>query len=453
MAPPVGSSEKFENPYGHPIFNYTQEERSFLQWAVAAGSIIGTFPFNWLYVTYGARYVFFGAGIASTLATLAIPISAQIGIWCFIAVRFIQGFAYAANFASIGVLCSRWSSLKQMGFFLAVLTNFTPMSTVVTNIVSGQLCESQFGWPAVYYVHGVGCLILFTLWIIFYNDFPERNKRVSAIELEKIHRNKSQAHIQMDSFVPYWEILKNPVILTVWLNSLADIFSGVFLLLYAPTYFKNVLKFGVAKTGFLSAMPALSHIFMKWFCGYVCDKIKCISEKSKLIAFNSIALLGPALCYALLGYVPDSLPYLAFVIAVLKNTFIAANCGGFYKCAALHARQYSHFVVGNIQFTKCLSLFLAPALVAIFITDDSSRAQWRTIFLILAATLVISNFIFCFMCSDQPAEFTKITRESIQNGKTNKISDASESSTNGTSINVPLNEKDSLNRRDSLIGI
>ena len=78
----------------------------------------------------------------------------------------------------------------------------------------------------------------------------------------------------MDSFVPYWQIIKNPVILTVWLNALCDIVSGTFLMTYSPMYLNNVLHYGVVYTGFLGSILALSHIPVKLISGYLSDKIK-----------------------------------------------------------------------------------------------------------------------------------------------------------------------------------
>lgn len=66
-----------------------------------------------------------------------------------------------------------------------------------------QICTSRFGWPLVYYGHAVVCLVLFLLWIYFYNDHPRDTPFVSEVELEKINRGKSLAHINMDTFVPY----------------------------------------------------------------------------------------------------------------------------------------------------------------------------------------------------------------------------------------------------------
>lgn len=68
-------------------------------WAVAIGSLIATFPFSWLYGRFGARFVFFGAGILSAVATALIPLTAAMGIWPFTAMRLLQGISYAADFA------------------------------------------------------------------------------------------------------------------------------------------------------------------------------------------------------------------------------------------------------------------------------------------------------------------------------------------------------------------
>ena len=64
-----------------------------------------------------------------------------------------QGVAYSGDFAAIGLLCvvsrekmtknyaryffQRWAPLAQTGTFIAVLTSFTPVSSVITNPVAG----------------------------------------------------------------------------------------------------------------------------------------------------------------------------------------------------------------------------------------------------------------------------------------------------------------------------
>uniref|UniRef100_A0AC34Q709 Uncharacterized protein n=1 Tax=Panagrolaimus sp. JU765 TaxID=591449 RepID=A0AC34Q709_9BILA len=258
---------------------------------------------------------------------------------------------------------------------------------------------------------------LFTLWLFFYTDHPETHRSVSVVEIEKIHRDKTEGHKNMDTFVPYWEICKNPIILIVWLNALTDIVSAMFLVTYIPTYLNKVLNYNIAHAGLLGALPGLVHIPFKTTCGYLSDKIKTFDEKPKMVFFNTLALGVTAAMYATMGYLPIQYPILAVLVLTLIKAFIGATCGGFYKCGLLVSRQYSAFVIANIQFIKCLSLFIAPALHNFFIVDESQRDQWQNIFFTLAVSLTLSNILFCFIATTKPAEFTKITRQSSKDLK------------------------------------
>jgi hypothetical protein len=90
-------------------------------------------------------------------------------------------------------------------------------------------------------------------------------------------------------------------------------------------------------------------------------------------------------------------------------------------------------VVANIQFVKCLTLFVGPVLIWLFVEEEGAREQWRSIFLIMAIMLFVvrphreggggrnneveliihppftkANLLFTWVATDQPAEFTKI---------------------------------------------
>lgn len=90
--------------------------------------------------------------------------------------------------------------------------------------------------------------------------------------------------------------------------------------------------------------------------------------------------------------------------------FVAVNVGGFYKCAALHARfdkhkflvkmhvfrQHAHVVIAAIQFTKCLALFSAPAVVAFFVETESNREEWIPVFVSLGVSMFIVSSMLKF---------------------------------------------------------
>ena len=133
------SSIQNPNPFNHPQYFYTQTEKSWLMWAVAVGALVATFPFTLLYTYFGARWVFFVAGLFSGISTFFIPIGAHMGLSWFLGLRLIQGATYAADFAVIGILCSRWASLKQNGVFIAVLTCFSTFASTITNPLAGAV--------------------------------------------------------------------------------------------------------------------------------------------------------------------------------------------------------------------------------------------------------------------------------------------------------------------------
>lgn len=122
-----------------PTYSYTQNEKSLLVWAVAVGSIIGSPPFTYFTTKYGAKYVFFIAGILSIIGTVLTPMMMSFGLNYVLFMRILQGAAYSADFAAIGYMCVRWASLKQSAFYVSVLTCFSSMSTIITNPLSAAV--------------------------------------------------------------------------------------------------------------------------------------------------------------------------------------------------------------------------------------------------------------------------------------------------------------------------
>nr|CAD2190699.1 unnamed protein product [Meloidogyne enterolobii] len=296
---------------------HSQAEKAQLQYAVGIASIISTFPFSMLYTKFGARFVFLSAGILSTISTGLLPFAASKGMIEFTLIRLIQGFAYGANFAAIGFVCQ---------------------------------------------LHALISPILFGLWLFLYTDHPDTHSCVSQHEKDLILSGKTEAEIGLSGFMPYRAILTNKIVLVIWLNSFADIITSVFLITYLPTYISKVLRYGVRETGIWSALPALLHLPVKLISGWLSDNMRFMSEIGRMLLFNSIALVGSGVAYALVGFVPDDKRFLAVILMTINFVLASTNCGGFYKCATLISRQYAHFVVAGIQFEKSVTLFISPLL-------------------------------------------------------------------------------------------
>uniref|UniRef100_A0A8R1DM24 MFS domain-containing protein n=1 Tax=Caenorhabditis japonica TaxID=281687 RepID=A0A8R1DM24_CAEJA len=185
------------------IYDYTPTEKKYILWAVAFGTMVGTFPINVLYVQYGAKLPFFFAGVLSAVTTGLTPWAAASGsMWIFIALRFLQ------------------------------------------------ICDSSLGWKWSFYLHAAACLVVFGVWVLVYKDDPQLHKSVSGKELGRIQKNKSEAHIghrdgkgKSKLVVPYRSIFLSPVVITVWLCAFTELSTLILIATYAPIYFRSVLGF------------------------------------------------------------------------------------------------------------------------------------------------------------------------------------------------------------------
>ncbi|CAJ0607795.1 unnamed protein product [Cylicocyclus nassatus] len=396
-----------------PAVDYSPSEKTAIIWAVPIGTLLGTFPVNYFYTRFGAKWPFLVAGILSAAATASIPVAAMFDLKVLLALRFVQGLAFSGNFGAVGLMCVRWAALNEISIFVSILTSFTPVSAVITNPVSAWMC-TDYGWPLAFYTHAGFGLIMFLLWILLYTDDPQTHRIITKTELDRIQKGKTKEHIERDSFVPYKEVILDKVILIVWLNAFVYMTALTFVLTYAPLYFRLVLKYDVSVAGTLSSVASSIHLPIKLAGGIISDRLSIISERYKMWFFNTISVGIAGICTLLVGIFPQRWPGAGFAMFALDNTVMALNAGAFYKCGTLYARQYSHVVLTVIQFMKCVGMFVAAGLFWIFVHDESSYNQWRYTYWLQGACLIVVNVLFYIIATDQPAAFTSITRATRQ---------------------------------------
>ncbi|KAF8385645.1 hypothetical protein PRIPAC_74787, partial [Pristionchus pacificus] len=391
-------------------FVYTPKQKGYIISAVAVGTFIGAIVFNWLHAKFGARWPFFIAGLISAVSTVAIPVMAEQSITMLVAVRFVQGFAFAADFAAVGVICVRWAPLKETATFIGILMSFGAIAFTLTNPIVGAFCTSQWGWRAAFYAFGAVTTLLFLLFLVVYKDDPHKHKAVSPRELAVIEKDKTAEHLYRDGFVPYKEICMDRTVLVVWLNSMIEINTAVLLLTYAPIYFSKVLGFTITETSYYASLGAIFHAAIKMSVGYLSDSMGCFSERAKLIFFNTIAAGVAAFTCAGIGFAPSR--EAGVFMLTLTASIMAANAGGFFKCGALVSRQYAHFVLATMQMMKCAAHIIGPTMVTLLTDYDGDAKGWRNVFILNCVLMLCANFLFYPFATDKPAEFTKITKES-----------------------------------------
>uniref|UniRef100_A0A0N5B221 MFS domain-containing protein n=1 Tax=Strongyloides papillosus TaxID=174720 RepID=A0A0N5B221_STREA len=269
------------NSIYHPV-SLTSNEKSLLTSAVAAAALIANFFVVSLIGNYGIRTVFAILGLLSAISTFAMPWAFELGFSYILALRILQGIAFASNFPVIGAFSSKWTYYKQNGLFVSVLVAYVQLSPSITLPLSGALCTSQWGWPSVFYVHGIGCAILFIIYGFFYRNSPRKHPYVGDIELRKIAVGKSECSKEELKKIPYVPILKTAAVWAVWIAAIGNFTAVNMMFLYSPNYLNGVLGFKVNKTGLSAAIGPIAQFLIKLFAGFTSDKVKCISESNKL---------------------------------------------------------------------------------------------------------------------------------------------------------------------------
>ncbi|CAD5220876.1 unnamed protein product [Bursaphelenchus okinawaensis] len=393
-----------------PFYDYKDDKLRNLNWAVGIGSAIGTFPFSIAYTRFGAKYIIGIVGMISAALCIVTPLAAAHGEYWFYAVRVLHGLAYSADFAAIGLLCTKWAPLAQSAFYVSTLTSYSSLSSLLMFVFGGYMCETSIGWPLIYYTCAAAGFLFFILWFIFFDDLPSESRFTSAKEVELIQEGKGDEEIHQVKKVPYLQIMTNPVCWTIWYNSFAEIATSFFLYSFVAKFHHNVLGFSIHTAGLMAALPSCIYIPLRIVVGYINDRITFVQPRMKLIVFNSIALVLPAFVYVVVGFIGPELRVLSVVCFVTIYIFYAFSGGGFYKCATLATRQYSHFVIANIQFIKCITLFAGPALFKEAVHDESQLSEWRVAFLVIAGVLLTAGVLFNIMATDKPQKFTGVDK-------------------------------------------
>ncbi|CAD5227031.1 unnamed protein product [Bursaphelenchus xylophilus] len=389
-----------------PPIDYSPYEVSQINWAVGLGTALATIPFSELFTRFGARIPFLIALIVSSIATFLFPFAAEYNFFCMLFLRFLQGFAFAADFSSLGLVTSKWASLKQSGFFLSVLCCYVALSTGLTNSIGGIICKSSFGWPYVYFGHGVVGIIMAVLWWLVYEDKPNECARVSSVELEKIQRNRNTNEIDGSAEpIPYKQLLQDPIIWSFWLNGFAELLASAFVQMYAAYYIKNALHFGVEATGYLSGLTTAAQCPTRLVFGFLADKWRTVGEDFKVKLFNTITLFGGGIFMLAIGFCPEQFPIVAVVAFVCFNLVTGFSTVSFCKAIVLYSRQHGHFVMGVCQFMNCVEMFLGPAMVAFFVHDETNKTEWIPVFGIMAGCMILASIVFLKWSNTQPPSY------------------------------------------------
>uniref|UniRef100_A0A1I7W8V3 MFS domain-containing protein n=1 Tax=Heterorhabditis bacteriophora TaxID=37862 RepID=A0A1I7W8V3_HETBA len=355
--------------------------------AIAVGCLLGTLPVTVLIHHYGVGRTLSFYGLLSTIGTLGFPLAVQMGYPMVFLMRVLQGIGTALSYPATGLIASQWSTTKGTGTFISLLSCHVQFCSMFTMPLSGALCESSLGWPAIYYLQGTISAVAFATFFLFYKDDPSLHRNVSTVELSKISQGK--AGQSNKSAIPY----------------------------------KFVLGYDVTSTGFATALPYILAAATKFVVGPISDRAICISDKSRLVFFAALSQGVMGIGFMVLALVKT--PELAQIAYTICIVFSGVNTVGNVKCAQMLnvlptqvARQHVHVVMAVTSLFICIIVLLLPIVVA-FVCPDNTPEQWAHLFIGISVIVIVTNIPFAFLARSEPALWTgnKIYADNIEEQK------------------------------------
>ncbi|GMR61709.1 hypothetical protein PMAYCL1PPCAC_31904, partial [Pristionchus mayeri] len=344
---------------------------------------------------------YFGAFITSTT-----PVVLTISFPLFIVFRFLNGMTFSMLFTVAGVVTNDWAPLAQRGLFIAVLTGHVEMAALFTMPVAGAVA-SKIGWPYAFFMSGFLLAVVTSLFLFLYRDSPSAHPFVGEMEVKKINCGKSKQQASGSSTAPpYRSIFSSPVIWASWVAVIGTFFVSQFTISWSPIYLNNVLQYSPAMTGVISVVPLACQLLIKFFSGLMSDKLHCVDDVTKLRLFNSIALVGGGVFFAIASIITPSGHWVDTFFSLAPVALLGFHAGGYPKCLVIVSRQYSAFVMSVVQMVSCGTMFVGSFIIPL-IAPENTFDQWKKVFILYASMLVVTNTVFVIFAKAKAASWTE----------------------------------------------
>ncbi|CAK1547117.1 unnamed protein product [Leptosia nina] len=381
----------------HAIFDWSESTQGLILSGFYYGYCITQVPGGYLAQKYGGKWTL-GIGLLSTaLFTLLTPIVVTTGgaTWLFI-LRVLQGMGEGPTMPALMVVLAKWVPPHERSIQGALVFGGAQIGNIFGSFMSGFLMAGNGHWANVFYFFGCFGILWFLLWSILCYSSPDTHPFISDGEYKYLSETitGSENKSTRDP-IPWKAILRSAPAWALLFAAVGHDWGYYTMVTDLPKYMTDVLKFNIAATGTLTALPYLAMWISSFVFGVICDycvKKNWHSIKTGRIVYTTIAATGPAICIVLASYAGcDRFAAVAYFIASM------ALMGGFYsgmKVNALDlAPNYAGSLTAMINGTSTLSGIITPYLIGL-LTPDSTLKQWRVAFWICFAVLVVTNIIY-----------------------------------------------------------
>lgn len=296
---------------------------------------------------------------------IAFAVGLVTNTWELLVLRFLLGVAEGGVWPAVLVILSHWFPSKELARANAIFIMNNAVASIVTGPLAGWII-TVFGWRYVFFVEGAVTVFLIFVWWPLIDDSPEKAKWLSTAERDYLvttmKEERETGKKAAKGPINYRELFRNVNLWKLVIIYFCVQIAVTAYVLWLPTMIKTLMKAGMTKVGFLSAVPYIATIAGLYLFAARSDR----SGDRRLN--TAIPIFCFAVCFFMSTQTKDMI-WVSYVFLVGVGFFQQAHNGVFWSIPPmLFPREVAGGARGVINGCGNLGGFFGPSLVGLFIT-------------------------------------------------------------------------------------
>lgn len=372
---------------------------------------------------FGAKWVVFaGAAGPCLLAALTPVVTRAIGAGGLIAIRTLTGAFHGMVYSGVFSLNSRWYPPKgELATANAGLVFGSALGSAAMFLLAGWLSAIS-GWAAIFYVNAALYLPWAVGWV-YCTDDPASNGRISSAELAYIEANvpkksEGKQQQQQQHSARWSSIFTSLPVLTSLVTKCCCGFGYYLLQTKMPAYLATIHAVSIFSNGLFNSLTTVAHGLCALLAAPLANaiirrlRLRVIHVRK---AFQTVAMLGPAACFALipvLGHAENTAAVIGLLVGVML--LYGLYTGGEWSTIAEYAPHSAGVIFGFSSILSFSQGVIAPYLIGVLLDaspEGDRLSSWSTIFYLTTGIYTFGAVVFLLGGTDVHQEWDKTEEE------------------------------------------
>ncbi|KAI6216770.1 MFS domain-containing protein [Aphelenchoides besseyi] len=371
---------------------------------------------------FNAKRLAIGATFFYSILSLLSPLAANFHFYAFLSIRFLMGIAEGFVYPCITKIVASWCPPNERATAASIYTSGHQIASVVSVIVSAQLCSFNFlgGWPLIFYFFGICGLFSTICYMIFVTNSPDQNRFVSEKERNFIHEslvNEGLTKKHESKQIPWRKIFSSMAVFSIMSCEFSYQYSSAIFANFLPSFFRDVMRFDMRQNGFYTSVPFIVQIVFKILISVIADTLKSkygFSATTTCKFLQTVATMGAAVVLVAMGTLDCSKPTLAMILIVSFGALFSGEIAGSFTATLFIAPPYTGTLSSLTALFGSIGGIVAPTVFGL-INQNGTRHEYANVFYSAAIVNVIAGCVFLIFGSAEMQPWALETTEPKSN--------------------------------------